>query len=762
MISSIGHSTNHNICLKQVKRPSSYQQFYFKARQSKNDPRAKWGHAIGYCLRLWRAILLRIMIVYGLLSLPVHANETHMAPYNSQASLDQGELILNNDSGQSFLAPLMKTEVDIQISGLTASVVLKQSFSNPSDTWMEGRYQFPLPERAAVHRMVMQVGERRIIGQIKEKTQAKRIYQAAKKAGQRASLVSQQRPNMFSNKVANIGPGETVHVEIHYVETLKYDHGEFSLRFPTTFTPRYIPPTQQEVTVSDQALLDNENNDTPNDPSAKTTVSSSHTELSNSLGVNPDTGWHSISEKTPDYLDIRPPMTKSNQAPPLQLQATIDAGFPLEYIHSLFHPIHYTFEEGQYHVSFQQQSEPMNRDIVLRWKPTLAHRINAAVFKETLNDEDYHLLMLLPHTTTEHHQRLPREVVFVIDTSGSMSGVSIRQAKAALLEGLRRLQPTDRFNIVDFSNHARKLFPDAVTFNAQAMTQATAYIQKLQAQGGTNISNALSLSLGSQVDGAYLRQVIFITDGSVSNEEALFSQIVTEINNSRLFTVGIGSAPNSHFMREAAAMGRGSFTHIGNINDVSSEMADLFSKLENPILSNIEIDFPESKQIEVFPKRVPDLYLNEPLLLYVKSPSSSLEGNLQAKGNLAGEVWQQSLHLHTHKQQAGIAKQWARQKIHALMSPRNPLSAAQRKRGVTEVALQHQLLSRYTSFVAVEQTVARPKEAEMQSHVIPNAMPKGNTMAMPNTATPAMMYCLVGIAALVLLMLQVLSARRFP
>lgn len=698
----------------------------------------------------WGQTLLMVMVFLGVNALNAQASEQDLVPYDAQAPIQQGELVLQNQAGDMFWAPLLETDVVIAVSGLTANVVLKQSFSNNSQDWMEGRYQFPLPERAAVHRMVMLVGERRIVGKIKEKREAKKIYQAAKRAGKRASLVSQQRPNMFTNKVANIAPGETISVEIHYVETLKYDHGEFSLRFPTTFTPRYLPPFQGRQSVQASALSTLR---ATNEDETPVSVEASQPKT---MGVDPETGWLSSTEKTDDYLDVRPAMVLSNQAAPLTLSAKIDAGFPLEYIHSLYHPIARKFEEGIYHINFQQQSEPMNRDIVLRWKPALAKRINAAVFKETQNNEDYHLLMLLPNVDAAQTQRLPREVVFVIDTSGSMSGVSMRQAKAALLAGLRRLHAGDRFNIVEFDSNARKLFSDSVNFDAATMAQATAYIQRLQADGGTNIANALTLALGGEADSAYVRQVVFITDGSVGNEEALFNQIVRDIGNSRLFTVGIGSAPNSHFMRDAAEMGRGSFTHIGDINDVQAEMANLFSKLENPVLGNISLDW-GGVQPEVFPKQLPDLYLSEPLVLYVKSPENSLSGTLQARGAFAGEQWAQSLPLHVNKQEAGVAKQWARQKIHALMSPRNTLSAEDKKRAVTDVALQHQLLSRYTSFVAVEEVVARPQQMPLKSGAIPNAMPKGNTMAMPNTATPAMLYFLVGMVAMLFGLFQVVA-----
>jgi Ca-activated chloride channel family protein len=716
-------------------------------------------------------MLLAIFLGMDTLYAQPDDHATALAPYEPGAKVRQGELIFQNESGEAFWAPLLDTEVDIDVSGLTASVVVKQSFSNPSQTWMEGRYQFPLPERSAVHRMIMRIGEREIVGEIKEKQEAKKRYLAAKQAGKRASLVSQQRPNMFTNTVANIGPGETITVEIHYIETVNYDRGEFSLRFPTTFTPRYVP-SQQHRHFSRK--IRSANIERPN------TDKGASDDLTNP-NVDPQTGWlrtdlAATSIKMQDHLDVTPVMIAADrlegQLAAFKLSARIDAGFPLEYVRSPYHQIHKHDVSGIHHVSIDQKIVRMNRDIVLQWKPVFSQAVSGTLFKETLGDEDYHLLMLLPNAASAEFERHPREVIFVIDTSGSMSGVSIRQAKAALQQGLRLLHPGDRFNILNFSNKASKLFPQAVAADARSVAKASAYIDGLRADGGTNISQALMAALGDQRKSSYIRQVVFVTDGSVSNEEALFAQIDRDLGASRLFTVGIGSAPNSYFMREAAEMGRGSFTHIGDINDVSSEISHLFAKLENPVLTHIELDWGNNNDIEMFPKEVPDLYLTEPLVIYIKSGKGSLTGQVTTHGRMLDNPWQQSLSLAYNMKQSGIAKQWARQKIRALMSSRNPATPEEKKQAVTRTALEHQLLSRYTSFVAVETVVARPLEEGLSAKNIPNAMPHGNTMlnlntvrqgttlAMPNTATPALMYFILGLMVLVFSLVQALIIRR--
>lgn len=662
----------------------------------------------------------------------------------SDADPEQGELVLRSDDGQRLLAPLLETAVDIDVVGMLARVKVVQRFHNPSQQWLEGKYQFPLPEHAAVDHMVMEVGERRIIGEIKEKQAAKKAYEKAKSAGQRASLVSQQRPNLFTNRIANIGPGETIVVEIHYVETLRYDQGEFSLRFPTTMTPRYSPGETVQARQATEA------NERTLEESVKQTAWQG--------------GWQLDTIAASDASDIHPPMIASQNAAPLRLNARISAGFPLQRIQSLYHPIDISQNDGHYTVQLLDESIAMNRDIVLRWQPVAQQAPEAALFQETVGDWDYQLLMLLPTTQVENNEVLPREVIFVIDTSGSMSGVSLRQAQSALQYGLHQLRRQDRFNVIEFNNQARAFFNGAQAAEMNNLQQASHSLSQLNADGGTNISAALDLALRGSAPTGYVRQIVFITDGSVGNEEALFKQITQQLGDNRLFTVGIGSAPNSHFMREAAQAGRGSFTHIGDIKDVSETMSRLFSKLQRPVLTDLQLDWGNA-DVEVFPNKAPDLYEGEPLLLFSRSPAGLLNNDVRVTGTVLsnGEqaYWQRQLSLQHAKAQSGVAKQWARAKIQHTLSPSSQRTAEEKKQTVLELALEHQLLSRYTSFVAIEKTPSRPLDQPLQSGSVRNAMPAGNTMAMPHGATPSLSYIVFGLLSLVLAYLcSVVPLRR--
>ena len=389
--------------------------------------------------------------------------------------------------------------------------------------------------------------------------------------------------------------------------------------------------------------------------------------------------------------------------------------------------------------------------------------------------------MLMP-PSSETSPVLHREVIFVIDTSGSMSGPSIIQAKQALNLALSRLKPGDQFNIIQFNSYTDKLFhfPQPVTH--YALRQAQHYVDNLQAQGGTEMAPALRAALLKQnnhVDGndnSDVRQVIFLTDGSIGNEDALFSIIQTHLGDSRLFTIGIGSAPNSHFMNSAANFGRGTHTYIGNVSEVQTKMEALFSKLESPVLTNILIQWPDNCpnqncSIESWPQNIPDLYLGEPLLISTKS--NTLPDSLSITGEVAGKKWQASLNLTGGQSDSGLPVIWARKKIAALMdqirqkqnTEGNKAEADELRNTIIETALKHHLVSKYTSLIAVDITPARTKEALLQSHALSTNLPAGWDHKkvfghMPATATNATVAFLSGLLMLLAGLLLILTRRH--
>lgn len=381
-----------------------------------------------------------------------------------QASLLQpgdarsGTLLLKED-GAYAEAIRLGIDVDITVSGPTLRARVTQIFRNPTKDWVEATYVYPLPTGGAVDTLKMVVGDRVIVGDIKERQQARVIYEQARRAGQKAALTEQERPNIFTNSVANIGPGETVLVQIEYQEPVHQSGNEYSLRLPLVVGPRYNPaPIVQSV-------------DFRNDGS----------------------GWGATnSEPVPDRDRISPPVldpAKNAPVNPTSITVRLKAGFALGEVKSHHHNVKVESPDNATRiVTLAEGTVPADRDFELTWKPAAEKAPSVGLFRERVGDADYLLAFVTPPSAEQATQKpLPREVVFVIDNSGSMGGTSIVQAKASLLYALGRLQPNDRFNVIRFDDTMDVLFPTAVQADAAHVRDATSFVDALQARGGTEM-----------------------------------------------------------------------------------------------------------------------------------------------------------------------------------------------------------------------------------------------------------------------------------
>ena len=600
-------------------------------------------------------------------------------------------LVRTSDHGQLRAMPTLATDVDINVTGMIARSTVTQHFGNPTDQWLEGIYVFPLSESAAVDTLLMKIGDRVIVGEIEERVKAKKIYEQAKKAGKKASLLEQERPNIFTTSVANIGPGEVVSITIEYQEDLRYSQGEFSLRFPMVVGPRYIPGAQTITGFS-------------------------------------DTGWSENTNQVTDASRITPPVADPSKGPinPVSIRVHIDAGFPI-HVQSPSHDIQMTRDSSGTLIALDEQTVPADSDFVLEWRPRVGDAPNAALFSDVFQGDTYALLMLMPPSDPDALvKRLPRETIFVIDTSGSMEGASIGQAKEALRLALMRLAPEDSFNLIQFNSTASRMHGSSQPATQKNIDRAVRYVRNLSASGGTEMMHALRYALGQTAETNKVRQVIFITDGEVGNESALFSYIKKNLGRSRLFTVGIGSAPNSHFMTKAAEYGSGSYTYIGSTSEVQKKMGELFSKLESPVLSQIVIDW-KGQKAEHWPKYIPDLYLGEPVVIVAKLPALGAEVGIH--GWRGGKPWAVDFKLEGGSTHAGIDRLFARRKIDALNSRildgANPDAI---RTEIVAIGLNHHLVTKHTSLVAVEQIASRPQDQSLKSSALPTNLPKGWVM----------------------------------
>ncbi|NYR12491.1 marine proteobacterial sortase target protein [Pseudoalteromonas sp. MIP2626] len=637
-----------------------------------------------------------------------------LTSFKSHAHSPKLELF-DSSGAQAGPAIILKSDANMTLTGLINHVVVKQTYQNQNPFAVNARYVFPLPDESAVHAMTMRIGERVIKGQIDKKVAAEKKYAEAKQAGKQAALVRQQRANMFITNVANIAPGEQVIIELEYQEIIDYSSGTFTVRFPGTITPRYHV-TQGEIDI--------------NKESQKPTNSLPH-------------GWLS-----PVYSTQKNDDKPSSQ---FNLNLDIDVGLELVDINSKFHNVNIQNTAfGQYTIELNEQNA-LNRDFVLEFKPLQKEQAQAAFFTEQFeNGERYGLAMLMPPADNFiATQRLARETVFVVDTSGSMHGQSMEQAKNALFYALSLLDSNDSFNIIGFDNVVTPMSDKPLVASGFNLRRAERFIYGLQADGGTEIQGALDAVLdGSQFDG-FVRQVIFLTDGSVSNEDALFKSIQAKLGDSRLFTVGIGSAPNSFFMRRAADVGKGSFTFIGSTSEVQPKMQQLFDKLAHPAITNLALSDENGNSLDFWPSPLPDLYFNEPIMVAIKLNNAS---NVILNGQTAQGPISINLNTQAGSNAKGIAKLWARQKIKSLLLY-NSQNAV--KDEVQQLALTHQLLSPFTAFIAIEQTQINPI-AEQTANAT-NAVPQGMAMRLPQTDGQSKVHIILGI----LLLSGFVLVRRF-
>ncbi len=688
---------------------------------------------------------LALIVALGVLPLLLPVAPAAAGSFDSVRS---GSLLLRK-KGSDVLEPAARvdTRIEARVSGMIARVTVRQQFRNDTAEWMDGTYVFPLAEKAAVDRLEMHIGEHVIVGEIREREAARKVYEQARTAGKQASLVEQERPNLFTTSLANVPPGETVEVQIGYLESLDYvsspgsGAGEWRMRIPLTITPRYIPgavASESSPTADAMRRVAQEVRDTE---------------------AHPD------GDSVPDADRITPPVDPGTPASQrASISVALDAGVRLIALGSLYHPVVTAESAGAYHVTLKDGMVPADRDFELVWSPDVGTAPAAAIFTERLGAETYALLMLMPPHESTDAPRAPREVILILDTSGSMEGTSLLQAKAAVELALARLGPQDTFDVIQFNSVTETLFPRPLPATADNVRRALEYVRNLQATGGTEMRAAFEAAFALPAGQGRLRQIVFMTDGAVGNEEELFRLIESRLGTARLFTVGIGSAPNGHFMRSAAAAGRGSFTFIGSGQQVHERMAEVFRKIENPALTDVELQWPAGVQAQMALSEVPDLYYGEPVVVTARLQGEPA-GLLSLTGRGASGAWVRQMPLSSGRAHEGVASLWARNRIQDLLERRRSDPEPGRVRAqIVELALAHHLVSPYTSLVAVDRTPVRPETDGSVARALALTAPAGSawaagSVAYPAAATDARWHLWIG-SGLLLLGLFVMRRRQ--
>ncbi len=529
----------------------------------------------------------------------------------------------------------LQTDVDIEVTGMLAYTTVSRRFLNDGDQWAEGRYQFPLPDDSAVESLTIMVDGRLIEGEIQERGQARQTFDQARSEGRSAGLVTQERGNLFSTSITNIPPGGEVEIRIGFRQVVEFEHGRFSLRFPT-----------------------------------------------------------------------------SSAFKALRLQVELRPGMELASIESSFHLVTTDFDGDSWLVTLGGGFDDSPQDFELIWRPARTSQVQSAAFMQHLGGLDHALLVMVPPQTFTN-QNTPREVIMIIDTSGSMQGEPIVQARDSLHFALDRLGPRDRFNVIEFNHITRPLFDQPLPASNGRIDQARLFVNGLQASGGTVMGPSLATAMRPVIPDGYLRQIVFVTDGLISNETEIIDQIRRDIGYSRLFTVGIGNGVNSQFLRDGARFGRGAYTYIGDLDQIHQRMSELISQLTSPVLHDIELHWPGDA--ESHPERIPDLYTGQPLV--VSARGQNLSGELLVSAMSDGRPWQQVIPLDAFQIAPGVAAHWGRSAIQSELDRRGPgVAMNEVRQGVLDLALEYQLLSPFTSLVAVDRTPERSRQVALRRH----------------------------------------------
>jgi Ca-activated chloride channel homolog len=652
--------------------------------------------------RLMRYTALRLLVVGTALALLPWAMAAADAP------VTEGALQALDKEGQPMgMCPLEHTDVAVDISGFIARVTLTQRFGNPYTTPIEAIYTFPMSDRAAVDSMTMTIGDRVIKGVIKERGEARRIYEAARNAGKAASLLDQERPNIFTQTVANILPGDTVNITISYVEYLQYEAGEYEFSFPMVVGPRYIPGAPA----------------TPPPDAIQPDVSP---------GLRPGP---MSTDQVPDASRITPPVTpKGTRAGhDIDLVVRLDAGVAIQNVKSELHEVEVEQPgDSQAVVRLKDKKTIPNRDFVLRYA-VAGPAIADAVLTHAGERGGFFTLILQPPDRVEAAQVTPKEMMFVIDCSGSMRGFPIEKAKDTMRMAIEGMNPDDTFNLVTFAGGVGYCFDRPVPNTPANQRKALDYLSNLQGSGGTEMMKAIHAALGDQNDPERLRVVCFMTDGFIGNDMAILDAIQKNAGTARVFSFGIGNSVNRFLIEGMARTGRGASEVVTLESDGDAASKRFHERIQSPLLTDITVDFGGLAVEDIYPDvaAIPDLFAARPLVLKGRY-SAPGEGFITVRGNTAAGPFERRVAVTLPGDEPAhdvLAPLWARERIAWLMD-QNWLGAQQGKPdadikgAVTELGLTYSLVTQYTSFVAVEERVitegGKPKTVQ-----VPVEMPDG-------------------------------------
>ncbi len=656
--------------------------------------------------------LLAVPATAALIILALATLTISPATVSAQESETQGALQVVDSSGKpKAVCPLKHTNVKAEISGFLARVVVTQEFHNPFKEKIEAVYTFPLPQNAAVDDMTMLVGDRTVKGKILRREQAEAVYEAAKTQGQVASLLNQERPNVFTQSVANIMPGEQVKITISYVETLKYENGSYEFVFPMVVGPRYNPGSA----TGGQA---------------------------GGNGFSPDT------DRVPDGSRITPvPVPKGMRVGhDISLDIALDAGVAIDNLNSASHEVE-TLRGGASQAQLRLKNSAVipNKDFILRYD-VAGKTINDALLTHRMEKGGFFTFILQPPERVTTEDVMPKELVFVLDTSGSMSGFPIEKAKETMKLALDNLYPNDTFNLITFAGDTRILFPSPVPATRANLQKAQAFLESRSGGGGTEMMKAIKAALDPSDSQNHVRIVCFMTDGYVGNDMEIIGE-VKKHSNARVFAFGIGSSVNRFLLDKMAEHGRGEVEYVALNDDGSAAARRFHERVRNPLLTDISIDWNGMPIADFYPERIPDLFGAKPVIITGRYLSPNA-GTIRLKGKMSGRDFVREIPVAFPESMAHhdvLASLWARSRIDSLMG--QDYGGMQRgemqpslKEAITNLGLEFRLMTQFTSFVAVEEMIVtdggQPRRIDVPVEV-PEGVSREGVFGSDKHLTPA-------------------------
>lgn len=616
------------------------------------------------------------------------------AAFSQPQEPGEGSLqVVSSGTAAPRILPLKHTEVKAEISGFVAEVLVTQVFSNPADAPIEAVYVFPLPENSAVNEMTLTVADRVIKGQIKKREEARQVYERAKAEGRTAALLDQERPNIFTQSVANIPPGHEIRVTIKYIQDLAYDDGEYRFVFPMTIGPRYIPGRKTGKA---------------------------------------GTGWSEDTDQVGDASRITPPVVKPGQRSgrDISVEVRLDAGVAVKNLRSSSHEITVVSSgSARAVITLSPGDRIPNKDFLLTYQPEVKLAA-AAVLAHKTAKEGYLTLLLQPSADYPLTQVTPKELVIAIDVSGSMGGFPVETAKETALRCLEGMNPGDTFQIMSFASGNQLHFERPLANTPINVARGRAVINGLHGGGGTEMLDALRTALEFQKDPERLRIVLFMTDGFIGNDPQILAFTKEHLNNSRIFPLGVGSSPNRYLLEEMAVLGKGTVQYVRQ-NEKPEKLEKVIEKfydrISRPVLTDLTVDWNGLDVSDLSPAFVPDLFAGQPLLIHARYNKSG-SAPVLIRGKLMGKPWKMSVNVTLPEKEPAndaMGPLWARSRITDLERLNLSKPDADIKEKIIELALAHKLVTSYTSFVAVDESPVSSKGKKPLVVPVESELPEG-------------------------------------